>query len=336
MAEIKNTYSLKDVIALKNPDGTLANVAEILMQSNSMIEDMPVMEGNVETGEQLTLRRSLGTPHWKRYNEPVKPSVSRTTQENEVTGHLEDWSEIDCDLADKAGASLGDFLLRESKPKMQAMSQEMAKTIVYGSLGADAKTFNGFMTRMNTLNGDYMNGEPIVIDAGGTNEGGLASVLLIGWSPETIYGLYPKGAQGGLQFEDKGKITKDTDTGLLDVYRSKFSWDMGLAVRDYRYAVRIANIDVEELQGLTPSTAASSPLYMKIIKAVGMIPAPQTVNLNFYAPRSVWIALSQIAAATGNRNVVKDINQAGLVSDIMGIPLKVQDAMLITESKVTE
>ncbi len=336
MAEIKNTYSLKDIVAMKNPDGTLANVAEILMQSNSMIEDMPIMEGNVETGEQLTLRRSLGNPQWKRYNEHVKASVARTTQVDEVTGHLEDWSQIDCDLADKAGANLGDFLLRESKPKMQAMSQEMAKTLIYGSLGSDPKTFNGFMTRMDVLNDDYMNGSPIVIDAGGTNAGGLASVLLIGWSPETVYGLYPKGAQGGLKFEDKGKITDKNDDGFLDVYRSKFSWDMGLAVRDYRYAIRIANIDVEALQGINPTTAATNPLYMTFIKALGMIPNPQSVNLNLYAPRAVWIALSQIAAATGNRNVVKDINQAGLVSDIMGIPLKVQDAMLITEAKVTK
>lgn len=332
--EINNMYSLKDVIAQKNPDGSLANVAEILMQSNSMIEDMPVMEGNVETGEQLTLRQSLGNPHWKRYNEPVKASVARTTQVDEVTGHLEDWSQIDCDLADKAGANLGDFLMRESKPKMQAMAQEMASTLIYGSLSNDPKTFNGFMTRLNELNNVYMNGEPVVLDAGGTNGGALASVLLIGWSPETIYGLYPKGAQGGLKFEDKGKITDKSEGGFLDVYRSKFSWDMGLAVRDYRYAVRIANIDVEALAAITPETAKTNPLYMTFIKAIGMIPTPSAVNLNLYAPRPVWIALSQIAAATGNRNVVKDITEAGLVSDIMGIPLKVQDAMLCTESKV--
>lgn len=336
MADIvKDYYTLRDIAAQENPDGTAATVAEILDRANPMVHDMPFVEGNLDVGERITVRTKLGNPKWKRYNEHVKPSVTRTTQVDEITGHLEDWSEVDCDLADKA-KNLGNFLVREAKPKMEAMAQEMSTAYIYASLSDDPKTFNGFFTRLNTLNDVYMNGEPIVIDAGGTNKGGLASMLFVGWGNSTVYGIYPKGSTAGLKFEDKGKVTSENEDGYLDVYRSKFSWDAGLAVKDYRYIVRVANIDIEALSKITPETAKTSDLYMKFMDAVGRIPNPQSVNLRCYVPREVWIAMSKIAAATGNRPVNQSITQAGFITDVLGVPVAMQDAMLTTESVVAK
>lgn len=332
---IENIYSLKDIAALKNPNGTLADVAEVMMKSNTMIGDMPFREGNLETGDRITVRKSLGSPKWKGYNEWVKASVSRTSQVDEVTGHLEDWSQIDCDLADKAGANIGNFLMREAKPKMQAMADEMVSQMIYGSLGDNPKTFNGFMYRLNTLNDQYMNGEPIVLNAGGTDASQNASILLVGWGDSSVYGIYPKGSQAGLQFEDKGRITSEKDGGFLDVYRSKFSWDAGLAVKDYRNILRIANIDVGALKNLNVENAKNSPLYNVFMNAVGLIPNPQAVNLVAYAPRAVWIALSQIANAYGNRADNMNVAQGGFVANIFGVPVKVQDSMLTTEAVVS-
>ena len=333
MALIENTYSLKDIAARKDPDGKLADVAEIMMQSNTIIEDLEFHEGNMDVGERITVRKTLGSPKWKRYNEHVKPSVSRTSQVDEVTGHLEDWSEVDKDLADKAG-NRGEFLLREAKPKMQAMADEMARTFIYGSLTDNPKTFNGFMTRLDEINPAYMNGKPVVINAGGTNSGGLASILLVGWGPSTVYGIYPKGSQAGLVFDDKGEETSQTEDGFLDVYRAKFAWDAGLAVKDYRYIVRIANIDIAEALALTPETAKTSNLYMKFMDAVGNIPIPGSVRLRAYCPRQIWIAMSKVAAATGNRPVNQSITEAGFVTNVLGVPLKMQDTMLATEAQV--
>lgn len=330
---IKDYYTLRDVAALKDPDGSAATVAELLTKTNTMLQDMPFKEGNLDTGERITMRTKIGSPKWKRYNEHVKPSFTHATQVDEVTGHLEDWSEVDCDLADKA-ANLGNFLVTESKPKMEAMTQEMARQYIYGSLSDDPKTFNGFMTRLNVLNDRYMNGRPVVIDAGGTNENGMASILMVGWGDSTVYGIYPKGSKGGLSFEDKGRVTSENEDGFLDVYRSKFTWDAGLAVKDYRYILRIANIDVEALRGLTPETAPKSDLYMKFMRAIGLIPSLQGVRFEAYAPREVWIALSQIAAATGNRPDSTAVQNAQFVANIFGMPIAVQDAMLTTEAVV--
>lgn len=330
----ENYYTLKDIAAQRDPNGNAAKVAEILERNNTIFADAPSREGNMDVGERLTMRAKQGTPKWKRYNEHVKPSVSKTTQVDEVTGHLEDWSEIDCDLADKAADGLGDFLLREARPKMAAMADEMATQMIYGSLSNDPKTFNGFMTRLSEKNDQYMNGSPIVLDAGSTQNTGNGSILLVGWGDDTVYSIFPKGSTGGIQFTDKGKVTSENEDGLLDVYRSKFSWDCGLAVKDYRYIARLANIDVAALAALTPDTAKTSDLYFKFMELVGKIPNPSAVNLVAYCSRDVWIAMNKIAMAEGNRSTNTPIPDFRFVANVFNIPVKLQDAMLTSEAKV--
>ncbi len=41
---------------------------------------------------------------------------------------------------------------------------------------------------------------------------------------------------------------EDANGGKYEGYRTHYKWDNGLALRDWRYVVRIANIDVSNLQ----------------------------------------------------------------------------------------
>lgn len=328
-----NIYSLKDVVARKDPNGQLATVAEILQQSNTIMDDCPMQEGLLEVGDQVTVRTQLGSPEWKRFNEYASPSVAKVDNVTELTGHIEDWSQIDCDLVKRAADPAG-FMMRESTPKIEAIGQEVATTMIYGNVQTDPKTFHGFMPRLSKLNDTYMSGDPVVLDAGGTTAGAQASILLVGWNENKIHGIYPKGTAGGVQFDNKGKVTSEVDGKYLDVYRCKFSQDVGLAVRDYRYMVRIANIDVASLASINTSADTAANLYDKLLNALSYIPHPEQANLVIYAPRIVWSAMSRQAAATGNAPVNTSITQRGLVFDIFGIPFKRQDAMVETESVI--
>lgn len=329
-----NMYSLKDIMAAKDPNGQLAKVAEILQQSNTMMDDMPMIEGLLEVGDQVTLRSQLGSPSWKRFNEYASPSVAKVDNVTELTGHIEDWSQIDCDLVDKAADPAG-YMLRDATPKMQAMGQEVVSTMIYGNATTDAKTFTGFMPRMATLNSKYMSGDPVVLDAGGTTVAGQSSILLVGWNENLIHGIYPKGSMGGLKFDNKGKVTDVKDGKYLDVYRSKFSQDVGLAVRDYRYMVRIANIDTASLATIGTSGETAANLYTMLLDALSYIPHPEQANLTIYGPRVVWSAMARQAAQAGNAAANTDVTQRGLVFDIFGIPFKRQDAMIETEAVIS-
>src|SRR5690606_24202108 len=53
----------------------------------------------------------------------------------------------------------------------------------------------------------------------------------------------------GLQSRDLGEQTLiDADGGRYQGYRTHYKWDLGFTLRDWRYAVRIANIDAGELE----------------------------------------------------------------------------------------
>ncbi len=329
------TYSLKDILAYKNPSGELAPIAEVLTQSNPILDHIPYVEGMTETGDIVTRRKLLGTPMWRRYNESVLPSVTKVSSVTEITAQIQDWSEVDADLADKSG-DLNGFLLRQSTGKLEGISQEVATTFMYGNLSTDAKTFDGFMPRLSTLNSTYGNGAPIVLSAGGTTASGQGSILIVGWAPEKVYGIYPKGSMGGLKFENKGRVTKDfSDGSMMDVYRAKYSWDVGLAVADYRYAIRLANIDAAAIATIGEKNSTAPELYLKILDALSYMPTPGAVGLKMYMPRRIWSALNQIAAQTGNRNTTLPVQDAGFVFNISGVPCYLNDCMLMTEDVVT-
>ncbi|WP_337238094.1 major capsid protein, partial [Salmonella enterica] len=82
------------------------------------------------------------------------------------------------------------------------------------------------------------------------------SIWLVVWGENTVHGIFPKGQKAGIQMEDKGQVTlKDVNGGKYEGYRTHYKWDNGLALRDWRYVVRIANIDVSNLS--EPSSAAN-------------------------------------------------------------------------------
>lgn len=329
-----NTLSLADILNLKNPDGSEARVAEVLEEYNPMLQDIPFEEGNTQTGTVITRRSSIGEAYWRRLNSGVGKGISRTTQVTETCGIMETYTEVDKKLV-KMSSNPNSFMVQQARGQMEAMSQEMARTFLYGNSYREPEKFLGFMPRMSTLNNKYRNGHPIVLDAGGTSGGSLASILIVGWGEGKVTGIYPKGSNAGLEYEDLGQHTAQDDNGKqFEILRSHWTWEAGLAVHDYRYVIRIANIDVKELD--YNDEASLKKLYNLMIDAYSMIPVGSSPNLKAYAPRSVWAYLSKLANANSNRDVTTPVNDSSrLVSNILGVPLKMMDAMLDTEAQVT-
>ena len=52
--------NLVNVTKRLDPDGTIASIAEILNQNNPILEDIPLVEGNLPTGHRNRTRRSAG------------------------------------------------------------------------------------------------------------------------------------------------------------------------------------------------------------------------------------------------------------------------------------
>ena len=156
--------TLADLAKVTDPDGSIADVVEILNQTNEILADMTWLEGNLTTGHRTTIRSGLPTPTWRKLYGGVQPTKSKAVQVTDNCGMLEDYAEVDKALVDMAGDP-AKFRLQEDKPHIEGLNQQVATTLFYGDEAVNAERFTGFAPRFNSLSAD--NGENI-IDAGGT------------------------------------------------------------------------------------------------------------------------------------------------------------------------
>lgn len=321
--------TLLDWAKRKDPDGKTPRIAELLSQRNSMLDDMLFIEGNLETGHRTTIRTGLPTVYWRLLNQGVPPSKSTTAQVDEQSGMLEAWSEVDKDLA-TLGGNVNSFRLSESKAFIEAMNQEAAQTLIYGNSGIAGEEFTGFAPRYSAISG-AQNAENI-IDAGGTGSDNT-SIWLVGWSPRSVFGIFPKGSKAGLTREDLGvqHLTLDASSNPYSAHVDKFTWDAGLCVRDWRYIVRIANIDVSNLIG--ESSAAD---IMKLMtKAVHKTPPGTSARYAWYCNNTALTMLDVQAQNKANVYLTVGQEEGQAKLSFRGIPIRRCDQLTLTEAQVT-
>jgi hypothetical protein len=335
-AELPN---IANVAKRMDPDGKIASIAELLMQFNAILEDIPMVQGNLPTGHRTTVRTGLPTPTWRKLNYGVRPTKSLTAQVDDTIGMLEAYSEIDKDLAMLNGNS-AEFRLSEDIPHMESMSNTMATTLFYGDTDTDPEKFLGLAPRYANLgtpankpsataNSNYLKH---VISAGGTTSSIQTSVWYIVWGENTVHGIYPKGSKVGLQSADLGEVTlQDNDGGRFQGYRTHYQWKMGISVRDWRYIVRIGNVELNLM-----STADNQKyLYQAMIKAMYTVPQTAQGRGVFYASPGVMAMLDLAAveksnAALGYQNIF-----GREVLAFRGRPIKSCNAILETEAVLT-
>lgn len=327
--------TLLDQAKRLDPSGKIAAIVELLMQNNEILEDMTWIEGNLPTGHRTTVRTGLPAVYWRLLNQGVQPSKSTTAQIDEQCGMLEAWSEVDVDLLMLNG-NTNAFRLSEAKAFLEAMNQEFASTLFYGNQGLSPAEFTGIAPRYSALTG--AGNSDNVIDAQGMTSGpptDLTSIYLVAWSPETVTGIFPKGSQAGLVHKDYGEVTVEVTAGVagsrMRAMQERYQWKGGLAVRDWRYVVRIANIDISDLGGMTPAD-----LIELMEEAVERL--PNTLGRRvFYTNRTVRRYLrKQVREAVGNGGGLTFENFAGKRVLMFGdVPVRLSDAILTTESVVS-
>jgi len=228
-----------------DPDGKIPMIVELLGQTNEILTDMVWREGNLPVGHRTTVRTGLPTVAWRLLNQGITPSKSTTAQIDEQCGILEAWSEVDKDLLLLNG-NAASFRLSEAKAFIEAMNQEMTRVLFYGNGGVNPEQFTGLSVRYSSSTAP--NGQN-VIKAGGAGADN-ASIWLICWDEETVTGIFPKGSKAGLIHEDFGEVTAEVTAGLpgsrMRVFQERFQWKPGIALKDWRYVVRICNIDVSD------------------------------------------------------------------------------------------
>lgn len=339
MPVLANTaLSLLDWAKRLDPDGKVPVIVELLAQTNEILLDMRWIEGNLPTGHRTTVRTGLPGVFWRLLNQGVPPSKSTTAQIDEQSGMLEAWSEVDKDLAMLNG-NTDAFRFSEAQAFIEAMNQEMAQTLFYGNSGIAPEEFTGLAPRYSSL--AAANAQNIL--SGGGAPGDLTSMWLVLWGTQTCMGIFPRGSKAGLMHDDYGEETVEAVAGMggarMRAFRERFQWKAGIALKDWRYVVRIPNLDVSDLGTslLTQAPTAATRLQTLMAKAIHRIPAIGLGTPAFYANRSVIQALDiqSRADVKDGGGLSYDTVDGKRIMQFRGIPLRTCDALIETEAQVT-
>lgn len=316
-----------------DPKGRIPVIAELLSQSNEILEDAVFVEGNTATGMRVVIRTGLPTVYYRALNQGVPPSKSTTATVDEAASILEAFSETDADLVELANDQAA-FRLSEDRAFLEAMNQTQAGALFYGNPATDNRQYLGLATRYGAISG--AGNAQNILDAGGTG-GDNTSIWLVVWGENTVFCPFPQGSKAGLIHEDLGiETVNNSDGSRFRAYRTRYQWKNGLVVKDWRFVVRIANIDVSNLVG----QSSDADLVSFMSRSLDRVPNLNMGRAAFYMNRTVYSML-RIQALRNTKGsslgIEKGLNQFGTPTTWMsfeGIPLRRVDQILSTETRV--
>jgi hypothetical protein len=324
----------------------VASIIELLSQTNEILDDIIVMEGNLPTGHKTTVRTGLPQATWRLLNAGVPNAKSTTAQIVDTCGNLETYAVIDKDIADLNG-NTASFRLSEVRAFLEGMSQQVAATLIYGNQHLNPERFTGLAPRFSTVTAANSQTAANVLDAGGTASTNT-SMWIVTWGADTIHGIFPKGKMTGLQHKDMGEWpVADASGNTYQAYRDHFKWEIGLTLRDWRYTARIANIDVTQLTGVSAANLIN--LIVRGLYRLPTAPASATTIQTSDTPEvranmgRVVIYCNRIIRtyldlqAMNKTNVLLTLREFNgkTVTQFRGIDVRTCDAILNNEAQVT-
>jgi hypothetical protein len=325
-----NVLTLADWATRVDPEGKIPVIVELLAQKNEIIPDMHWEEGNLPTGHRTTQRTGLPSAQARSINQGIQPSKSTTAQVDEGVAYIEAFSEVDAKLVELNGEEAA-FRMSEADAFLESMNQGFANILMYGNPLSAPAVFRGFAPRYNTISGGRF--AQNILDGGGTASVNT-SIWLVVWGPSSVAGIFPKGSKAGITHTDLGKQVVENVAGVggarMLAFREHWEWDCGLAVKDWRYVVRIANIDTT----ITNNNVAADVISL-MSRALDRVPTLTAGRASFYMNRTIRSILRIQALAKSSAALSVEEGLTQIEVKFLGVPLRCVDQILNTEARVT-
>jgi hypothetical protein len=153
------------------------------------------------------------------------------------------------------------------------------------------------------------------------------------FSPDTVYGITPKGAVSGITSSDMGiQMVADPAGNRFRAYETVWNWKLGLVVADGEAVVRICNID-------TGSIVKTGQLLIDdMTTAFFRLRDPSQGRCVWFVNRTINEYLFNQARGMVNGSTLSiknDLETGKPLMHFMGIPIVQTDALLNTEAPVT-
>ena len=329
--------TLADVAKNKNKE--IGQVAEVLVESNPMLEDIGYKEMNEGTTHKESIRSALPAVYYRKANQPIPASKTGIEERSFTATRFDSKSQLDKIVAERGGKeNVGYNRWNEAQAHLQAHANELGSLLIYGSPVASNMKTAGLFDIYSTVSASEETSKQI-IDAGGTGSDNC-SILKVHWGEQSLFGVYPKGTKSGISRMDHstgGKLVQipgldeNGNSGNLWGYEEEFVTEHGLVVKDYRQAARIANIDVSDLK-----TGSAADLIDLMISANFCIDSLNNGKGCWYVNRTIAAFLYKQArtgvSAGGGLNFANFDGKEVLT--FMGDPVRVTDSLLTSEARV--
>jgi len=315
------------------PDGKYSAPIEMLSQVNGILEDAPVFEGNLDTGERTTIRTGLPQGTWRRFNQGTQPVNSDESQVEFRCGMLQARIVADKRLVEIA-ADPAAYRADRLKAAMEGLNQQMSSSLIYDKESLNPERITGLGAYYADLTSKSSEN---IIDGAGTGTDNQ-SIYLVGWGKDATSLIYPRGTKAGIEHTDRG-IQRIVDaTGIAgaayEAYEDVIDWTVGLAVRNWAANVRICNIDMSDL---TPAVTAGADIGLLMRRGQDYV--FRYVNKLRYS----WLMSPRMYRTLNEQRRSNVVTGGGLTFEnsngmrmamFDGIPIRLVDAMETDEARV--
>lgn len=322
----ENLVTMHDMAARigENGDKATQKVVELQSQTNALFQVLGFKPCNDGTKETVLLRTALPDIAWRMLNKGTKPTKSATKQASFTCGGVEAFAQVDERMM-KLNKNSATWRLSENYAHQEAMAQKMATTFFYGDEKINPAGFTGLSAYYYSKSQDPIYSDQI-IDCGGTGNN-LTSIWIMTLADDTLYGIHPEAIPAGYKYLDNGRVPViDENGGKFYAFESQYNWDMGLALRDPRYVVRMANVDLTQTSDMD--------FIDKMIAAYNQIHDIDHGRTVIMANRKVQTYLSILAAKKTNVNLRIDEFAGKKIEHFWTSPILRCDAILNTESQL--
>jgi hypothetical protein len=259
-----------------DPTGKVSTLVNMMSQANGILSDMLTVECQSGNAYEYTQVVKLPTPSRRVYNQGVPRTVSGVAKLTATCMEYADWSFFDKSLAD-LGGNVNELRAQEDSLHMDALGQTVAYDLFYGNRTTDPTQFTGLSNIYNTVNTATSPIANNVIDCQGYRQRqrvDVARVLGRYQNPHHLPARHSsRPADDGLR---RSRAGYDSNGNEFPAYRTYLGWKLGLAIHDWRYAVRACNIDVSDLAG-----GSAANLINILVRMANRTPTPRPASPRF-------------------------------------------------------
>ena len=334
------SMTLAEIVRRKDPKGNIADIVNVLNETNEIVQDVKWEECNNGTYHEATRLATKPTGALRAYNMGVASEVSVTEKITEPTSMRAGMSKVDETLLRHTG---NPALVRAQEDAfyMEGMVEQFVRDMFDGNRATSPLSINGINNRADY---NVQSSEHVFDNAKGNASAtaNKSSIYIVQWGDKMVNALYPRGdAAGGsmpVKSTDYGvDLVNDdaTATRQYPAYRTWLELHYGLFIYDPRCIKRLSNISTTNIDGVD-DFMFDEELAMEAIAQLEY----GRRNAVMYCNKDVLVQIQWRANQKTNAFFTQD-KEAGdgsfakPVYRFNGVPIRIVDAITSTQAKIS-